>query len=117
MRILEQFFEDVRFALRSLRKRPSFTVVAILSLAVALGANTAVFSFARAIVLDKLPAPGADRFVIARQRSAPSGCISQPESSKSGTRHLHWSWNCLPWERPAGDSPPGSVDGGVATGS
>ena len=69
MGTLEHFFEDTRFALRSLRKRPSFTLVAILSLAVALGANTAVFSFARAIVLDTLPAPGADRFVILRQHN------------------------------------------------
>ncbi len=67
MRILEGLLEDTRFAWRSLRKRPSFTVVAILSLAVALGANTAVFSFARTIVLDKLPVPGADRLVILRQ--------------------------------------------------
>jgi predicted permease len=67
--MLEQIFDDLRFALRSLRKRPSFTLVAIVSLAVALGANTAIFSFARAIVIKTLPVPGADRLVILRQHN------------------------------------------------
>jgi putative ABC transport system permease protein len=69
MRIVEHFFEDTRLPVRSLRKRPSFTFVAILSLAVTLGANTAVFSFARSLVIDKLAAPGADRFVNRHQHN------------------------------------------------
>src|ERR1700685_2765334 len=61
MRIFDRIFADLRYAVRSLRRRPSFTLVAIISLAVALGANTAVFSFARAIVIKTLPVAGADR--------------------------------------------------------
>jgi len=69
MGIFERILEDLRYSLRSLRRRPSFTLVAIVSLAVALGANTAVFSFARAIVIKTLPVPGADRLVILRQHN------------------------------------------------
>jgi len=66
---VEQFVRDVRIALRALRKSPSFTLVAIVSLAVALGANTAVFSFARAILLKTLPVDGARRLVLLRQHN------------------------------------------------
>lgn len=68
-RWLEQLGRDLRYALRALRKSPSFSLVAILSLAVALGANTAVFSFARAIVIKQLPVANADRLVILRQHN------------------------------------------------
>jgi hypothetical protein len=69
MRNFERIFEDLHYALRSLRRRPSFTLIAIVSLTVALGANTAVFSFARAIVIKTLAVPGADRLVILRQHN------------------------------------------------
>ena len=59
----------LRQSARTLKRRPSFPVVAILSLAVGIGANTAVFSLARGIVLKTLPAPGADRLVLLRQRN------------------------------------------------
>jgi predicted permease len=60
---------DLRFALRTMRRRPTFTAVAVASLALALGANTAVFAFVNAIVLKTLPVAGADRLVILRQNN------------------------------------------------
>jgi predicted permease len=60
---------DVRFAMRTMARRPGFTAVAVLSLGLALGANTAVFSFVNAIVLKTLPVAGADRLVILRQKN------------------------------------------------
>src|SRR5262249_49280988 len=60
---------DIRFAVRSLQRRPGFALMALLSLAVTLGANTAVFSFVRAIVVRKLAAPEAERLVILRQHN------------------------------------------------
>lgn len=66
---LERFVRDLMLAARTLRKNAAFSAVAIASLALALGATTAVFSFARAIVLKKLPAPGAERLVILRQHN------------------------------------------------
>jgi predicted permease len=68
-RWLDHLARDLRYALRALRKSPSFSLVAILSLAVALGANTAVFSFARAIVMKQLPVANAGRLVILRQHN------------------------------------------------
>src|SRR5690242_5476292 len=58
---LEQILRDVRFALRQLRRNPGFTAVAILSLALGVGANTAIFSMVKAMLLSPLPYPEGDR--------------------------------------------------------
>jgi predicted permease len=60
---------DLRYSARSLARRPAFAAVALVSLAVALGANTAVFSFANAILLKTLPVAGADRLIVLRQKN------------------------------------------------
>src|SRR5271156_2205550 len=66
---VERLWQDLRYAARVMARRPVFTAIAVLSLAIALGANTAVFSFARAVVFKSLPVPGAARLVILRQRN------------------------------------------------
>jgi putative ABC transport system permease protein len=60
---MTNFIHDLRFGLRSLARNRSFALVSILTLGVALGANTAIFSFVNAILLQPLPFPDAKRIV------------------------------------------------------
>jgi putative ABC transport system permease protein len=62
-RPLETFFGEIRFALRGLRKQPVLTGVAILTLALGIGANTAMFSVIHTVLLRPLPYPNPDRLV------------------------------------------------------
>ena len=61
---LERLLEDSRYALRTFRRNPVFTAVAILSLALGIGANTAIYSFMDAMLLRVLPVNRADELVI-----------------------------------------------------
>jgi predicted permease len=60
---LETLLRDVRFGLRMLRKNPGFTAVAILTLALGIGVNVAIFSVVDATLLDPIPLPQPDRIV------------------------------------------------------
>ncbi len=60
---------DLRFAFRQLFKNPAFSAVAILTLALGIGANTAIFSVVNAVLLQPLPYPNADRIMVLNESS------------------------------------------------
>ena len=68
---------DIRYGLRQLRKSPGFTAVAVLTLAIGIGANMAIFSFVRTVLLDPLPAQDSERLVQLRALDRKSGKYCQ----------------------------------------
>lgn len=68
-RWLETFWQDVRFGTRVLRRNPGFTLVAMLTLALGIGANTAIFSVIYGVLLRPLPYQNGERLMVLRQQS------------------------------------------------
>jgi putative ABC transport system permease protein len=86
---VREILQDVRYGFRTLRKSPGFTTVAILTLAIGIGANTAIFSFVDGVLLKPLPYANADRIV--RVLEKPPG---DPDA-RNGISTL----NFLDWQR------------------
>ena len=75
---MSETLRDLRFAARGLVRSPGFAVVAVLTLALGIGANTAIFSVLHAVTLSPLPYPDAERLVVIRRELVRRGIPSYP---------------------------------------
>ncbi|HET7438816.1 MAG TPA: hypothetical protein VFJ56_04910, partial [Nitrospira sp.] len=67
---MTNFLQDLRYALRSLRSRPTFAAVAILTMTVGIGANTTIFSWLRSLVLNPFPGASESERIVAIENTA-----------------------------------------------
>ena len=81
---METFFRDLRYSVRMLIKSPGFTAVAVISIALGIGANTTVFSVINAVLLKSLPYKDPNSLVLVWGDTQDR---SEPEKTQSSLRH------------------------------
>ena len=79
--MLETFIKDLHYGLRMIRRSPGFTAIAVLSLALGIGANTAIFTLIDALLLRSLPVASPEQLVSVGDSSRPGG-LSERQSSR-----------------------------------
>ncbi len=114
---------DLRYAIRMLIKSPAFSVIAIVALALGIGANTAIFSVVDAVLLRPLPYPNPEQLVLIRERMPifDWGSVSYPNyldwraQQRSFTDLALYRRDSMNLSSRGEETPPERIDGGVMT--
>jgi putative ABC transport system permease protein len=96
--MLEELLQDIRYAARTLRKNPGFAAIAVLALALGIGANTAMFSVVYGILLRPLPYPDAERVAVVYVHFLP---WDNPRGNMSMADFLDWKSQTTSFEEPS----------------
>ncbi|HEY2713719.1 MAG TPA: ABC transporter permease [Chthoniobacterales bacterium] len=114
---------DLRYAIRMLIKSPAFSIIAIVALALGIGANTAIFSVIEAVLLRPLPYPEPDRLILLREKMPifDSGSVSYPNyldwraQQQTFTDLALYRRDAVNLSSPGNASPPERVNSGLMT--
>jgi putative ABC transport system permease protein len=114
--------QDLRYAVRMLKKNPGFTAIAVLTLALGIGANTSIFSFVNSWIINPLPYPNSDRLTFAQSLNTQEGSTSVSNTpgdfydwqrqNKDFEELCAWTVHAF---NLAGDGPPERVTGNLVT--
>ena len=101
---MQSLWHDLRYGLRTLVKKPGFTLIAVITLALGIGANAAIFSVVNAVLLRPLPYPNAERLVAVSENS-----LEAPDISVAYPDYLDWQTQQSVFEEMSARMPTGGV--------
>jgi predicted permease len=104
--MIDELTHDLVYALRALRSAPGFALVALLTLALGIGANTAIFSVVRGVLLSALPFPEADRVIrvwhVNKSENDPKSQVSEPDFKEWAAASKRFATLGAYWYAPGG---------------